>query len=96
MPKKIVTCVYCGHAYPANTPTHGVEILTEHIRICEKHPMRKLEKEKFMLREALVALVGSDKRDELVVMEMVLRSAEAPEKDKVAGINAIHAILETM
>ena len=39
----VVTCVYCGMAYPQGTPTHGVAILTEHIKICPKHPMRDLE-----------------------------------------------------
>jgi hypothetical protein len=41
---RILTCVYCGHEYPQGTPSWGNEILTEHIKVCEKHPMRKLEK----------------------------------------------------
>ena len=43
MDKITVTCVYCGLAYPDETPTHGAEILTDHIKVCEKHPMRKSE-----------------------------------------------------
>lgn len=41
---KTVTCVYCGEAYPENTPTHGagVPVLTEHIKTCPKHPMQAL------------------------------------------------------
>src|ERR1041385_714296 len=44
-PDHIITCVYCGQAYPENTPTHGadVAVLTEHIKTCKKHPMRELE-----------------------------------------------------
>jgi hypothetical protein len=38
----ILTCVYCGMAYPEGTPPHGSKILTDHIKICEKHPMSKL------------------------------------------------------
>ncbi len=38
-----LTCVYCGMAYPEGTPPHGSKVLTDHIRICEKHPMRELE-----------------------------------------------------
>lgn len=38
-----VTCVYCGHHYPEGTPPHGSDVLTEHIKGCEKHPMRALE-----------------------------------------------------
>lgn len=41
-----LTCVYCGQAYPEGTPRHGddVAVLTEHLRQCAKHPMRRLEK----------------------------------------------------
>lgn len=39
----ILTCVYCGHAYPSGTPTHGVALLTAHIAVCEKHPLRAAE-----------------------------------------------------
>ena len=44
MPDHIITCVYCGRAYPENTPTHGadVKVLTDHIKVCTKHPMKKL------------------------------------------------------
>lgn len=40
----ILTCVYCGAAYPEGTPPHGSKVLTDHIRVCEKHPMRELER----------------------------------------------------
>ncbi|OGV45174.1 MAG: hypothetical protein A2017_06445 [Lentisphaerae bacterium GWF2_44_16] len=41
--KRVLTCVYCGVEYPQDTPSHGAEILTEHIKVCEKHPMREAE-----------------------------------------------------
>ena len=53
---KIVTCVYCGHRYPEGTPPHGAKILTEHIRVCKKHPMRKLEIENVKLRKIIEKL----------------------------------------
>lgn len=40
MSKRVLTCVYCGHEYPQDTPAHGHEILTAHIAVCEKHPVR--------------------------------------------------------
>lgn len=40
----ILTCVYCGHEYPADTPASGAPILTAHIKVCTKHPMRAAEK----------------------------------------------------
>ena len=39
-----LTCVYCGQMYPPNTPTHGSEVLTEHIKVCEKHPLQWIYK----------------------------------------------------
>lgn len=45
MSDRIVTCVYCGHEYPDGTPTSQDEKLTEHIKVCEKHPMRGLEQQ---------------------------------------------------
>jgi hypothetical protein len=47
----ILTCVYCGHQYPEGTPPAHSEILTEHIKICEQHPMRDLEVEVAELRK---------------------------------------------
>lgn len=40
MQTRVLTCVYCGHEYPQDTPAAGSEVLTEHIAVCEKHPMR--------------------------------------------------------
>jgi hypothetical protein len=83
-----LTCVYCGMAYPEGTPPHGAKILTEHIKVCEKHPMKKL-------RKALSDLVGATTKEELETMELVLRTTPGIEQDKIAAINAIHALLET-
>lgn len=41
--ERTLTCVYCGHAYPPGTPEHGADVLTEHVKRCEKHPMREAE-----------------------------------------------------
>ena len=86
---KILTCVYCGMAYPEGTPPHGAQILTDHIKICEKHPMKKL-------RKALADLIGASTKEELEAMEVALRSMPGIEQDKIAAINAIHALLETI
>ena len=37
--ERVLTCVYCGHAYPPGSPSHGSEVLTEHIKTCPRHPM---------------------------------------------------------
>lgn len=93
---RILTCVYCGHEYPQATPAAGSEVLTEHIRVCEKHPMRKAEDDIAMLRAALVGLIGVDGKDDLKQMEATLRLLPAPDADKVVSINAIHALLATV
>lgn len=38
--QRTLTCVYCGYAYPPGSPSHGTSVLTAHIKICEKHPMK--------------------------------------------------------
>lgn len=96
MSKTIVTCVYCGYEYPQGTPNHGSKVLTDHIKICEHHPMRKAEADIALLRSALVGLIGAETEAELKQMEATMRLIPAPEADKAVSINAIHALLETM
>ena len=96
MNTEVITCVYCGHQYPVDTPTHGPQVaaLTEHIKVCERHPMRAMAIERDAFRAALVVLVGTDGRLELEGMELVMRSLPAPDEDKAAMIDAIHALLK--
>lgn len=44
--QRVLTCVYCGHAYPPGTPASNHEALTTHIMGCEKHPASALWKER--------------------------------------------------
>jgi len=91
-----LTCVYCGHEYQAGTPASGsdVKALTDHIKICEQHPMREAEATIKKLRLALSGLVGASKKGELEAMEMFIRISPAPDADKAAIINAIHVLVE--
>lgn len=95
MSEHTVTCVYCGHAYPRNTPSYGDVELTAHIRVCEKHPMRKAEADRDLLRKALVGLIDAD-GDELAGLEANVRLLPAPDADKVAMLNGIHALRATL
>jgi hypothetical protein len=99
MEGRILTCVYCGHEYPQDTPAAGVQILTDHIRVCAKHPMRKAESDIKKLRSALIGLVGASDKSELEGIEAFTRTYMAqgsvPRKDGTAMINAVHAILNT-
>ena len=84
----ILTCAYCGKAYPEGTPPYGADALTEHIKICDKHPMGKL-------RKALADLVGASTIEELKKMEETFRCIPGIEKDKIRALNAIHALIDT-
>ena len=69
---RILTCVYCGQQYPQDTPAWGDKILTDHIKVCEKHPLRKAEAKINTLRQALANLIGSDDPDELKQIEAAI------------------------
>lgn len=56
----VVTCVYCGHAFPPGSPTHGAQLLKDHIAVCEKHPMRQVIAERDELGTLLAALYRID------------------------------------
>jgi len=91
----VLTCVYCGHEYPQDTPAWGSQVLTDHIKVCEKHPMRKLEEDNKTLRKALADFVGAESKEELDEMELVLRVMRGHEVDKINALNAIHALRVT-
>lgn len=95
MMSNTLTCVYCGMAYPEGTPPHGAQVLTDHIKVCEKHPLRDAEAKIQRLRSALAGLIGADTKEELEQMEAMMRIVPAPDHDKTVSINAIHALLET-
>lgn len=92
----VVTCVYCGHAYPKETPTHGASALTDHIKVCEKHPMRKLEVDFKKVRDALAGLVGVTLSTREELEEMRNQLSKMPHEAQVVGIMAVTALLETM
>lgn len=50
---RIISCVYCGHAYAPGVPTHGHAALTDHIKVCTKHPMRAAEAQIETLKQLL-------------------------------------------
>lgn len=57
---RVLTCVYCGHEYPQDTPAAGSEVLTEHIKVCPKHPLRQAEATIARLREKIHLLAHRD------------------------------------
>lgn len=51
--ERLLTCAFCGEAYPPGTPTDNHEALTAHVRVCAKHPMREVERERDEMRKLL-------------------------------------------
>ena len=45
------------------------------------------------LRAALAGLIGAESDEDLRAMEVIIRIAPAPDADKAAMLNAIHALL---
>jgi hypothetical protein len=90
--EQILTCVYCGHQYPEGTPPAKHQLLTEHIKVCEKHPLRDAEIKIDKLKSALSGLIGAETKEELDAMEHAIRTTVAPDSDKASAINAIDAL----
>jgi hypothetical protein len=82
--------------YPQDSPSWGDKVLTDHIKVCEKHPMRKAEAQIDKLRKALIGLVGVETIPELEAMEAVIRMAPIPDVDRMNTINAIQALKDTL
>lgn len=104
---RVITCVYCGQAYPQDTPTWGDAILTEHIKVCEKHPMRKAEADIRKLRNAIYGVLGDKKKADLEfrknAFELRLNKHPVEEWDDNEDLivlknhlEAIRVMLETM
>lgn len=51
--RRVVTCVYCGFRYAPGTPPSHSDVLTEHIRTCEKHPLRAVQEENARLKDII-------------------------------------------
>jgi len=51
-----VTCAFCGHRYEDGTSESQNTRLTEHIRECQKHPIRDMERQLAQIRSVLKRL----------------------------------------
>lgn len=86
----VVTCVYCGYKFPEGTPSSQHILLTEHIKVCKKHPMREAEQKIIRLRKALTDLIGADTKEDLIKMKLILiTSVDEPN----IAINAIDTLI---
>lgn len=58
--------------------------------------LRDLQKKYNKVRKALADIIGADTEEDLALMEIVIRTADAPERDKAVTLNAVHALQDTM
>ena len=54
--QRVLTCAFCGEAYPPGTPESNHVALTAHVKVCAKHPMRETER---VLRELMGRVFGA-------------------------------------
>lgn len=87
--RTVVTCVYCGHEYPDGTPTAKAESLAAHVKVCDKHPMKRAI-------DALAALVGSRDKAELKGMRDQLHLLQIRPSERAPMLDAINVLLETL
>lgn len=92
---RVLTCVFCGHEYPQDTPAWGNEVLTQHIAGCEHHPMRAVVGQRDRLRSALAALVGASTQDELQAVRIGLCALQIDPGEKAVLFEAVEALLES-
>lgn len=90
---RILTCVYCGHEYPQATPAAGHQVLTDHIRVCQQHPMRQAEQRIATLRAALEGMVGVSDRDSLLALDVTVRGLGNTTPESAAVLGGIRALL---
>src|SRR5689334_4296191 len=50
--ERVLTCAFCGEAYPPGTPESNDGALLAHVKVCAKHPMRETEETVRRLRDA--------------------------------------------
>lgn len=91
-----VTCAFCGQAYPPGTPTSGTEAMAAHVRLCQSHPMRKVEAQVARLRRALEAFLDTDldDRNELISMRDTMKRIPFRSDDIESCIKALEILLE--
>ena len=93
----VLTCVFCGTEYPQGTPAHGDQVLIDHIRVCEKHPLRRAEADRKLLLDAAFEVLDESELCQIRALGAVAkRLVSAGEGDRAAItlIDAVIAVLE--
>ncbi|MEV8518651.1 hypothetical protein ABZR86_02525 [Dyella marensis] len=91
---RVLTCVYCGKEYPQGTPAAGNAVLTDHIKVCEKHPLRKAEAKIARLRSALMGFMGVSSVKDLRKLEAGINLLPVSKEDRAIALAAIQELLD--
>ena len=75
--RKVLTCVFCGEQYPAGTPAWGAQVLVDHIKQCNKHPLKAVIGERELLRErideAMTAMEAQNHTKAWLILESAIK-----------------------
>ncbi len=78
---RVLTCAFCGEAYPPGTPESNDAALVAHVKVCAKHPLREAESE----RDAARALAAAERAR---CADIAQRAMLAPTMPDAAEIHA--------
>lgn len=95
--KFVLTCVFCGKEYPQGTPAANDQVLVNHIRICEKHPLRQAEADRQRLLDAAFEVIDCRELGELRALREVVAALLAlgkGDKSSLTLVDAVIAVLE--
>lgn len=78
---RALTCVWCGHVYPPDTPKSNHELLFEHVFECTEHPAAKVVKvvTQFLEDEYCYDAAETKAPEDIAVNEMLDRLKAAIE-----------------
>jgi hypothetical protein len=82
-----LTCVYCGHEYPPGTPSSNHEALTQHIAVCDKHPMKEVVVRNNLLERVIRACTAASPccLIDLIGRELYIEAYGDPDDESVGG-----------
>jgi len=79
-PGAVLTCAFCGQAYPDGTPATKHERLTAHVKVCPSHPMRDVERGRDQFMDLLAELRPAQKDSFRTRRDAALRASKTRER----------------
>lgn len=89
----VTACAWCGHEFESGTPIAQSDVLYEHARVCEKHPLRAAESGLAALREQVRTLRETLEIADEELHHIIMVCGEPHGTDGVAVRGHIHDAL---